>query len=61
MALLQRLGDHGNFMDKEKFVDLGKGLYEFKSFQIRMIFAYYRKERAVVVLTHGFKTSAANL
>lgn len=61
MALLQRLGDHGNFMDKEKFVDLGEGLYEFKSFQIRMIFAYCRKERAVVVLTHGFNTSAVNL
>ena len=54
MALFQRLGDHGNFMNKEKFRDLGEGLYEFKSFQIRMIFAYCRKERAVVVLTHGF-------
>ena len=42
-------------------MDLGEGLYEFKSFKIRMIFAYCRKERAVVVLTHGFNTSYALL
>ena len=54
VALFRRFGDTGNFMNKQKFRDLGQGLYEFKSHQIRMIFSYCKVERAVVVLTHGF-------
>lgn len=54
MALFQIAADHGNFHNPEKFGDLGAGLYEFKSFQIRMPFAYSTKERGLIVITHGF-------
>jgi phage-related protein len=54
MALFQILGDHGKAYNREKFGDLSDGLYEFKSFQIRMPFAYAQKERGVIVITHGF-------
>ena len=54
MALFKILGDHGKFHNPEKFGDLGDGLYEFKSFQIRMPFAYVKKERGLVLVTHGF-------
>lgn len=52
MALFTMAG-RGCFKNKEKFGDLGKGLYEFKSFQIRMPYAY-APERAVIVISHGF-------
>jgi len=48
MALFQIAGDHG------KFGDLGDGMYEFKSFQIRMPFAYAKNERGPILITHGF-------
>ena len=32
----------------------GDGLYEFKSFQIRMPFAYAKNERGLILVTHGF-------
>lgn len=54
MALFQIAGDHGNFYNPEKFGDLGNGLYEFKSFQIRMPFAYAKNERGLILITHGF-------
>jgi phage-related protein len=54
MALFRIAGDHGNFYNPEKFGDLGAGLYEFKSFQIRMPFAYAKNERGLVLITHGF-------
>lgn len=56
MALFQIAGDHGNFYNREKFGDLGDGLFEFKSFQIRMPFAYAKKkkERGLILITHGF-------
>jgi hypothetical protein len=38
MALFQIAGDQGKFLNPEKFGDLGNGLYEFKSFQVRMPF-----------------------
>ena len=44
----------GNFGNDEKYGDLGDGLYEFKSFQIRMPFAYCGKQRSFIVVTHGF-------
>jgi phage-related protein len=53
-ALFRRLGDTGNFMNQQKFRDLGDGLFEFKSYQIRVLFAYCKVARAVVVLTNGF-------
>lgn len=54
MALFQIAGDHGKFYNPEKFGDLGGGLFEFKSFQIRMPFAYAKKERGLILITHGF-------
>lgn len=54
MALFLIAGDHGKFHNPEKFGDLGDGLYEFKSFQIRMPFAYAKNERGLILITHGF-------
>ncbi len=54
MALFRIAGDHGKFHNPEKSGDLGGGLFEFKSFQIRMPFAYARNERRLVLITHGF-------
>lgn len=54
MALFQIAGDHAKFYNPQKFGDLGGGLYELKSFQIRMPFAYAKKERGLIVITHGF-------
>lgn len=54
MKLFEILGDHGKHSNEQKFGDLGDGLYEFKSFQIRMPFAYSSHEKGVVLITHGF-------
>jgi phage-related protein len=54
MALFQITGDHGKFYNPEKFGDLGSGLFEFKSFQIRMPFAFAKNERGLILITHGF-------
>jgi phage-related protein len=54
MKLFQLLGDNRIVHNREKFGDLGDGLFEFKSFQIRMPYAYARHERALVLITHGF-------
>jgi phage-related protein len=54
MALFRIAGDHGKFFNPEKFGDLGGGLFEFKSFQIRMPFAYAKSERGLILITHGF-------
>jgi phage-related protein len=48
------LGDLGKHSNPEMFGDLGDGLYEFKSFQIRMPYAY-ASERGLVLITHGFR------
>jgi hypothetical protein len=53
-ALFRFAGDLANFSNHEKFGDLGDGLFEFKSFQIRMPFAYAKKERHTILITHGF-------
>lgn len=54
MALFRIAADHGKFFNPQKFGDLGDGLYEFKSFQIRMPFAYAKNERGLILITHGF-------
>lgn len=54
MNLFRILADHGNHSNPEKFGDLGDGLYEFKSFQIRMPFAYSSDEKGLVLISHGF-------
>lgn len=55
MALFQLFANHGPIANDEKFGVLKDGLYEFKSFQIRMPFGYAKNERGVVVVTHGFR------
>lgn len=52
--LFRILGDHGKHSNPEKFGDLGEGLYEFKSFQVRMPFAYAKNEKGLVLISHGF-------
>lgn len=54
MRLFQRVGDHEKFFNAEKFGNLGDGLYEFKSFQIRMPFAYAKNPKGWILITHGF-------
>jgi phage-related protein len=51
--VFRTIADHGRIANPEKFGTLDKGLYEFKSFQIRMPFAYAR-ERGLILITHGF-------
>ncbi|MCC7339757.1 MAG: type II toxin-antitoxin system RelE/ParE family toxin [Bryobacterales bacterium] len=53
-VLFALLADHQSTRNPEKFGDLGGGLFEFKSFQIRMPYAYAREERALVLIAHGF-------
>lgn len=55
MNLFRILGDHGKHSNPEKFGDLEDGLYEFKSFQIRMPYAYAQYENGLVLITHGFR------
>ena len=45
----------GSTTNDQKFGDLGDGLYEFKSFQIRMPFAYAKNDRRLILITHGFR------
>lgn len=50
----------------EKFGVPDNGLFEFKSFQIRMPFSYARREKGLVLISHGFvkkrdKTSPAEI
>ncbi len=54
VALFQRLADHGEISNEQKFKSLGGGLFEFKSGAIRMLCAYCKKERRVVLLTNAF-------
>lgn len=53
MHLFRLIADHGAIANPEKFGNLGGGLYEFKSYRIRMPFAYAR-ERGLILATHGF-------
>jgi hypothetical protein len=51
VALFRIAADHGKFHNPEKFGDLGNGLYEFKSFQIRMPFAYTKNPPGLILAT----------
>jgi phage-related protein len=53
--LFRILGDHGKHSNPEKFGDLENGLYEFKSFQIRMPYAHAQYEKGLLLITHGFR------
>jgi hypothetical protein len=52
--LFRLMADEGHIANAEKCGVLDKGLFEFKSFQIRMPFAYSR-ERGLILITHGFR------
>lgn len=54
MNLFRIAGDQGSFHNQEKFGSLGAGLFEFKSFQIRMPFAYAKRQSRLILITHGF-------
>jgi len=55
--LFQILGDEtlGAPRNPKKFGVLDHELYEFKSFQIRMPFAYAKGDRGLVLISHGFR------
>lgn len=55
LSLFRLLADKRATHNTEKFGDLGDGLFEFKSFQIRMPYAYAKPERGLVLITHGFR------
>ena len=52
-ALLKRSADFGLPKNPEKFKSLkGSGIYEFKSYQVRIL-CFFDREK-VIILTHGF-------
>lgn len=53
MALFKRIGDTGKIHNREKFKHIADGLFEFKSFQIRMI-CFHRSDGEIIV-TRGFR------
>jgi len=57
LKLFQILGDEtlGAPRNPKKFGVLDHELYEFKSFQIRMPFAYAKGDRGLVLISHGFR------
>ena len=57
IKLFQILGDEtlGAPRNPKKFGVLDHELYEFKSFQIRMPFAYAKGDRGLVLISHGFR------
>ncbi len=52
MALLQRAAKHGLPNNTEKFKKLQDNIWEFKSFQVRILCTL--EGRKVIILTHGF-------
>jgi phage-related protein len=54
MVLFRMMGESGSIANREKCGTLGEGLFEFKSFQIRMPFAYAKKARRLILISHGF-------
>jgi len=51
--LLKRTADFGLPKNTEKFKSLkGSGIYEFKSYQVRIL-CFFDREK-VIILTHGF-------
>lgn len=53
MRLFALLGDQGRINNPEKFGNLKKGFFEFKSFQVRMPCRFV--PGGVVLITHGFR------
>lgn len=53
IALLERTADHGPPSNRQKFRKVEGDLYEFKSYQDRLL-CFFQPSR-VIVLTHGFR------
>lgn len=53
IALLQKSADEGPPKNREKFNHLEDKLYEFKSYQARVI-CFFEKDK-LILLTHGFR------
>jgi phage-related protein len=51
-AILKRIAEHGHPRNIEKFRALGDGIFEIKSYQVR-IHCFFEKGR-MIILTHGF-------
>lgn len=53
IALLKRTAENGTLSNTEKFKKLkGSDLWEFKSYQIRILCAF--KDDRIIILSHGF-------
>jgi phage-related protein len=52
VALLQRTADYGPPNNMQKFRKLQGDIWEFKSFQVRILCAF--EDRNIIILTHGF-------
>jgi len=52
LALLKRAADHGPPRNKEKFKRIGSDIFEFKSYQVRILCAF--DKGSIIILTHGF-------
>jgi len=52
LSLLNRTSEHGPHGNKEKFRYLRDGIYEFKSYQVRILCAFEKDN--IIILTHGF-------
>jgi hypothetical protein len=52
LALLRRAAEHGTPNNTEKFKKLEDNIWEFKSFQVRILCTF--EERKIIILTHGY-------
>jgi phage-related protein len=52
LALFKRFGDEGRISNREKFQKLQDDIWEFKSYQIRVLCFF--GENKTMILTHGF-------
>ncbi|GBD99036.1 hypothetical protein BMS3Abin07_01067 [bacterium BMS3Abin07] len=52
VALLQRAAGYGSPRNEEKFKHLRDRIYEFKSYQVRILCAFDMGK--IIILTHGF-------
>lgn len=51
-AILKRISEHGPPKNIEKFRALGDGMFEIKSYQVRIL-CFFEKGQ-MIILTHGF-------
>src|ERR1019366_8033219 len=59
MALFRIAGDHGKFLNPEKFGDLSGGLFEFKSFHLVCRLLLEKNKSGLILITHVFSKKKA--